>query len=157
MVGSVNLYFCNFRFPQCKCYYDFMLLKTMLYFNSDVQLRDFHIAVGDNIDSCYSFKPENFTHCVHVPGRPVDLDAQPFSCDEPVKGRYVAVYLEGRRSLILCEVEVQGTSVTGSVSSLVNDSLIWAVTPGFYWPIVLPFMCNNVLTHSFLDTHLRVL
>ena len=114
LVKSINLFCVNFLFLSVNAIYQFYVVDDNVY--AAHQLRDFHIAVGNSIDSCYSFNPENFTHCVHVPGRQLDLDAQPFPCDEPIKGRYVVVYLETYRhtALTLCEVQVQGTPVTGN-------------------------------------------
>ena len=76
-------------------------------------LKNFHVTVGDDVISHISFDPENFTDCVHVPGAFASAETRVLRCDRPMRGRYVAVYIEEDGILSLCEVEVFGRPVTG--------------------------------------------
>ena len=79
------------------------------------RLRDFHVAVGDDISSHDSFDPGNFTDCLHVPGALAPAENRVLRCDRPVRGRYVAVYMNRTDVSSLCEVEIYGLLVKGSV------------------------------------------
>ena len=75
-------------------------------------LNNFHVAVGHDVISYYSFDAENFTDCVYVLGALASAQTRVLRCDRPVRGRYVAVYLEVDGILALCEVKVYGERVT---------------------------------------------
>ena len=83
-----------------------------MFFTGD-KLRDFTIAVGDDVSSRDSFNPDNFKQCIHVPGQIEAAETRILQCDPPVIGQYVAVYMKRKEVLTLCEVEVYGMSVKG--------------------------------------------
>ena len=65
------------------------------------------------VNSQDSFNPDNFTQCVHVPEQFKEGETRILQCDHPVRGQYVAVYMNRKEVLTLCEVEVYGMHVKG--------------------------------------------
>ena len=84
------------------------------------RLRNFTVAVGDDVSSRDSFDPDNFTQCVHVPEQFKEGETRILPCDRPVIGQYVAVYMNRKEELTLCEVEVYGIPVEGKCSSSIG-------------------------------------
>ena len=76
------------------------------------RLRNFTVAVGKKVDSCYTFDPTSFVTCVRVQAIRQG-ETRPLFCNEPVPGRYVAIYMDMPEVLTLCEVEVYGKPLQG--------------------------------------------
>ena len=72
-------------------------------------MRNFTVAISKGPLS-FDFNPRGFTRCVHVPGNLGDYETQYVTCDEPIRGRYVAVYREERGQIQMCEFEVYQNS-----------------------------------------------
>ena len=91
------------------------MIKLLLLFSMlvDDRLKNFTIGVGNEIDSCHLFQPENFTTCVHVPGRLEQAETRLLLCGTYVQGRYVTIYMERPETMTLCEVEVYGIPING--------------------------------------------
>ena len=79
----------------------------------DKKLQDFTIAIGNKIDSCDSFDPENFTICAYISESLGSSEKRHIDCNNPVQGRFVAIYFTRPAILTLCEVEVYGRKVSG--------------------------------------------
>ena len=71
------------------------------------------VAVGSKLTSCDSFSPRDFPHRKHV------TSSEMLSFDTPMRGRYIAVYLEGTGSLSLNGIEVYGLPVSGNTPLLI--------------------------------------
>ena len=99
--------FTNLKFV----FISFTIYSKFECFTAD-RLQNFTVAVGDDVRSRDSFDPEIFTRCVYVEEcRSAENCIIP--CDRPVRGQYVAVYMERKEVLTLCEVEVYGVPVKG--------------------------------------------
>ncbi len=78
-------------------------------FSAFSPLKNFKIGVGMRMLSCSFFDPKGYSLCVHVSGRLRIKETRNLTCDEPVQGRYVTVYMEQPEIQALCEVEVYGS------------------------------------------------
>ena len=72
---------------------------------------NFTVAVGSTLQ--VPFQPSTFTPCAHVHGYLGDYETRYVTCEEPMKGRFVAVYLEERGQIQMCEFEVYGDQTQG--------------------------------------------
>ena len=72
-----------------------------------------NFTVGVSNDFRFPFHPRSFTSCAHVPGYLGDYETRYITCDEPVKGRYAAVYREDRGQIQMCEFEVYSYQSSG--------------------------------------------
>ena len=81
--------------------------KTLYIPISANWLADFYIRVGQTFNET-SFDPTAYTLCHNQSEQLGEGQTAMFSCNCPVKGRYVAVHFPESRAehLILCEVEV---------------------------------------------------
>ena len=83
----------------------------MLYFIPGIPI----VAVGNNFTSCDSFNPRDFPHSKRV------TSSEILSFDTPVRGRYIAVYLEGKSVYVdLTEVEVYGLLTSGNMADQIT-------------------------------------
>ena len=71
------------------------------------------------------FNPRHFHPCAHVRGYLGDYETRYVTCEEPVKGRYVAVYREERGQIQMCEFEVFCSQNTGKHTKMQNSSALW--------------------------------
>ena len=89
------------------------------HFPASVQtLSNFTISVGHKLQ--LPFIPQHFTPCAHVYGYLGDYETRYVTCDEPVRGRFVAVYREENGQIQMCEFEVFGNAISGR--QLTRDS-----------------------------------
>ena len=72
---------------------------------------NFTVAVGNKPQ--LPFQPSTFIPCAHVRGYLGDYETRYVTCEEPVKGRFVAMYLEERGQIQMCEFEVYGNQIQG--------------------------------------------
>ena len=81
------------------------------------RLADFKVAVGDTFDPD-DFDPTSFTTCVAVSGALGGGETRTIPCDTPVRGRYITVYMKGRKYLTICELEVYSLYVAGTLNKM---------------------------------------
>ena len=74
------------------------------------------VVIGDTFPSCDSVNLTNYTLCSshddHHSNHTQKVMTSLVTCDVPVRGRYVVLYLE-TGSLIVCEMEVYGFNLAG--------------------------------------------
>ena len=95
-----------------------MNVLNILLIIVDKRLKEFTIAVVKKITSCSLFDPRNATTCTSIFGNLGESETQLIFCDEPVKGRYLAIYFSRHEVLSLCEVQVYGKFVSGYKSNI---------------------------------------
>ena len=81
------------------------------------RLSDVTISVGNSFDPVNrdSFDPSTLAQCTHVPGQLAAGETM-LRCNQPVQGRYVALNLNQKNFLTICEFQVHGTPVAGEKS-----------------------------------------
>ncbi len=72
------------------------------------------------MNSCSEFDPANFAICKYFPGKLNPRETRNLTCDEPVQGRYVTIYMQQQSTLVLCEVEVHGSGRIYFANSLIS-------------------------------------
>ena len=89
-------------------------------------MNNFTVGVSRDLQLA-PFNTRYFRPCAHVRGYLGDYETRYVTCDEPVRGRFVAVYREERGQIQMCEFEVFSSKNTGKHTKMQNSSALWLV------------------------------
>ncbi len=91
------------------------------------RLKNAFVAVGNNFTQ-KSFDPSGYDVCAHIPNQGRGA-TEAYSCDNPVRGRFLTVYLQDPGCLSLCEVEVYDGSLFVHLCQLQQICQLFLHTP----------------------------